>query len=162
SVAIGDLNGDGPPDLAVANRDSKSVSVLLGNGDGTFAAAASFAVGTSPQSVAIADLSDDGRLDLAVANAGSHNVSVLLGIGDGRPDLAVGSLGSDDISVLLGKGDGTFGTAASFAAGHLPGSVAIGDLNDDGSLDVAAAGPGLSVLLGNGDGTLRPYVGYGA
>ncbi|MCW8141814.1 MAG: VCBS repeat-containing protein, partial [Planctomycetota bacterium] len=78
SVAIGDLNGDGRPDLAVANLNS-NVSVLLGHGDGTFAAATTFAVGATPQSVAIGDLNGDGKPDLAVANQNSNNVSVLLG-----------------------------------------------------------------------------------
>jgi hypothetical protein len=68
SVAVGDLNGDGKPDLAVANYNSNTVSVLLGNGNGTFAAAVNYGTGSFPLSVAIGDLNGDGRLDLAVAN----------------------------------------------------------------------------------------------
>ena len=83
SVATADLNADGRPDLVVANYGSGTVSVLLGNGDGTFGAKTDFGAGSDPQSVAIADLNGDGRPDLAVANWGSNTVSVLLGNGDG-------------------------------------------------------------------------------
>src|SRR5262249_26175747 len=80
SVAIGDLNGDGNLDLAVANEPlgSSSVSVLRGNGNGTFQAAPNFATGTGSFSVAIGDLDGTGGLDLAVANQLSNDVSVLL------------------------------------------------------------------------------------
>ena len=97
-------------------RLQHNVSVLLGNGDGTFGAATNFAAGRRPASVAIGDLNGDGKLDLAVANSDSNNVSV-----------------------LLGNGNGTFGAATNFAAGSEPRSVAIGDLNGDGKLDLAVA-----------------------
>ena len=80
SVTAGDFNRDGNPDLAVANRVSNNVSILTGNGDGTFNAAVNYAVGTNPRSVTEGDFNRDGNLDLAVANAGSNNVSVLLNI----------------------------------------------------------------------------------
>jgi hypothetical protein len=101
SVAIGDLDRDGALDLAVANGWSDNVSVLLGNGDGTFRSAVNYGVGEWPESVAIGDLDGDGDLDLAVANAGSDNVSV-----------------------LLGNGDGTFRGAVDYGAGDGPWSVA--------------------------------------
>ncbi len=78
SVAIGDLNGDGKPDLAVANDTSSNVSILLGTGTGAFGSATDFAVGANPYSVAIGDLDGDGKPDLAVANTGSDNVSILI------------------------------------------------------------------------------------
>ena len=78
-MSIGDLDGDGAPDLAVANQSSDDVSVLLGAGDGTFAAEQRFGAGDGPFSVSIGDLDGDGVPDLAVANAFSDDVSVLLG-----------------------------------------------------------------------------------
>src|SRR5437667_335940 len=80
-VAIGDLNGAGNPDLAVANSDSTAVSVLFGNGGGSFALKTDFAAGTSPASVAIGDLNGDDKPDVVVANYTSNTVSVLLGNG---------------------------------------------------------------------------------
>src|SRR5439155_1201390 len=139
SVAIADFNADGRPDLAVANTGSNTVSVLLGNGDGTFGPKTAFGTGSTPFSVAIADLNADGRPDLAVANAGSNTVSV-----------------------LFGNGDGTFGTKTDFGTGSVPFSVAIADLNADGRPDLAVANLDsntVSVLLGNGDGTLGPQAG---
>ncbi|MGH8865117.1 MAG: FG-GAP repeat domain-containing protein, partial [Burkholderiales bacterium] len=94
SVAIGDVNRDGRPDLVVANLGSANVSVLLGKGDGSFQPAVNLAAGDFPVSVALGDVNRDGRPDLAVANANSDNVSV-----------------------LLGNGDGTFQPAVNFAAG---------------------------------------------
>ncbi len=94
SVAVADLDGDTVPDLVTANLLSDNVSVLLGNGDGTFLTAAAFAAGDGPLSVAVADLD-----------------------GDTVPDLVTANQNSDDVSVLLGNGDGTFQAAASFAVG---------------------------------------------
>src|SRR6516162_6879564 len=77
SVTVGDFNGDGALDLAVANENSNDVSVLLGNGDGSFQPAQSFGVGIAPDSVAVGDFDGDGALDLAVANLLADTVSVL-------------------------------------------------------------------------------------
>jgi FG-GAP-like repeat len=79
AVAVGDFNGDGKPDLAVANDFDNDVSVLLGNGDGTFQVHVDYGAGYFPLSVAVGDFNGDGKPDLAVANATSNNVSVLLG-----------------------------------------------------------------------------------
>src|SRR6267143_1127199 len=191
SVTAGDFNGDGKLDLAVTNEGSNNVSVLLGNGDGTFRAAADYSVGALPFSVTAGDFNGDGKLDLAVANEGSNNVSVLLGNGDGtfraaadysvgaqpfsvtagdfngdgKPDLAVANAGSNNVSVLLGNGDGTFQAAVSYAVGSGPVSLVSGDFNGDGKFDLAAAnesGNNVSVLLGNGDGTFPSPASYGA
>ena len=126
-MAIGDLDGDGTPDLAVANRDSNTVSVLLGNGDGTFQPLQNYATESLSFSVAIDDLN-----------------------GDGTPDLAVANFNSNIVSVLLGNGDGTFQARQNFATGSDPRSVAIGDFDGDGTPDLAVANSGsnsVSVLL---------------
>jgi hypothetical protein len=185
SVAVGDFNGDGKPDLAVVNSNSNTVSVLLGTGSGGFGPRTDFAVGGFPLAVAVGDFNGDGKPDLAVANAGSNSVSVLLGNGsggfgaatnfavaagprsvavgdfngDGKPDLAVVTALGNNVSVLLGTGSGSFGAATNFAVGTQPYSVAVGDFNGDGKPDLATANAGgnnVSVLLGNGSG------GFGA
>src|SRR5229473_403315 len=184
SVAVGDLNGDGRPDLAVVNVSSNSASVLLGNGDGTFQVPRSFATGGTPISVAVGDFNGDGAADLAAVNITSNNISSLLGNGDGtfqmprsfatggtpisvavgdfngdgRLDLAVANQASDNVSVLLGNGDGTFQAARSFAAGSFPWSVAVGDFDGDGVPDLVVANQNssdVSVLLGNVDGAFQ-------
>src|SRR5262249_37179728 len=82
SVAIGDFNGDGKPDLAIVNDVSGTVTVRLGSGTGTLGPPVSYGVGTNPTSIAIADLNGDGKADLAVTNFGSNSVSVLMGNGN--------------------------------------------------------------------------------
>ena len=127
SVAVGDFNGDGKLDLAVANQTSNNVSILLGDGTGNFTLASSPGVGASPSWVAVGDFNGDGKLDLAVANQTSNNVSI-----------------------LLGDGTGNFTGASPPATGQWPSSVAIGDFNGDGKLDLAVANWGnnnLSILL---------------
>ncbi len=99
SVAIGDVSGDGKPDLVTANSFSNTVSILLGNGDGTFGAKVDYGTGDGPGSVAIGDVSGDGKPHLAVANQESNSVSVLLGNGDGtfgaKVDYGLGQWGWD-------------------------------------------------------------------
>lgn len=127
SVAIGDLNADGVPDVVTANVDSNDVSVLLRRDDGRFQPAQAFAAGDEPHSVVIGDLNADGVPDLVTADRYSHAVSV-----------------------LLGQGDGSFEAAQSFAAGVRPESVAIGDLNADEAPDLVTANSSsddVSVLL---------------
>ena len=134
SVTIGDFNGDGIQDIVTASSDLNSVSVLLGNGAGSFGAATNFGTGNSPRDVAVGDFNGDGNQDLATANGGATTVSV-----------------------LLGNGAGGFGTATNFVvSGNNPNSVAVGDFNNDGNQDLVATTPNLvtvSVLLGNGTGS---------
>src|SRR5712691_8484632 len=144
-IAEGDFNGDGKPDLVVSNVDSNTVSVLLGNGDGTFLPAVSFPVGPNPWYFAVGDFNGDGKLDLAVAYYGCSL------------DCSVSP--SNTVMVFLGNGDGTFRPASQLTVGNGPAGVAVGDFNGDGKPDLAVANVNdntLSVLLGNGDGTFQP------
>ena len=143
SVAVGDFNGDGSLDLAVADRGDiftgagAGVSILLGNGDGSFQAPHTYAAGRDPWSVVVGDFVGNGVLDLAVADNATYE-------------------GTPGVSVLLGNGDGTFQAAHLFAAGVSPFGLAVGDFNNDGMLDLAVAGHGgTRVLLGNGDGSFQ-------
>jgi FG-GAP-like repeat/FG-GAP repeat/PASTA domain len=189
SIEIGDLNGDGKPDLVTANPVGNSVSVFLNRGDGSFQTKLDYAAGREPRSVAIGDLNGDGKLDIAVANASANTVSVLLSRGDGRfetkldyatgrrpfsvaigdfngdgkPDLAIANGRAGTVSVLLNRGDG-FHAKLDYRTGGA-GSVAIGDLNGDGKPDLATANDlasTVSVLLNSGDGTFKAKREYAA
>ena len=177
SVTSADVNGDDKPDLIVANDSwsSGTVSVLINNGNGTFADKVDYTTGSSPRSVTSADLNGDGKLDLIVANAGSYTVSVLLNKGDGtfadkvdyttgpspysvtsadvngdgKPDLIVSKNGA--VSVLLNKGDGTFADKLDYPTGT-GSSVTSGDLDGDGKSDLIVANSysnTVSVLINN-------------
>jgi hypothetical protein len=161
SVAVADVNGDGKPDLLVANGCASfklcgtkgAVAVLLGNGDGTFQAAIEYLSGGAyPYSLKVADLNGDGKLDVIAANSDSGNVGV-----------------------LLGNGNGTFQKAVTYSSGETIrvvqiSSVAVADVNGDGHPDLllttGSAGadgnnPGeVALLLGNGDGTFQGAVNY--
>ncbi len=190
AIAVGDFNRDGKLDLVVASDYPQSsghnITALLGNGDGTFAAAASLLVAgdITRASIAVADFNGDGILDLAITNQADNSLTVLLGNGDGTftatsanpqtgtypysvtvadfdgdgfPDLAVANRSDDTVTVLLNKGDATF-TRSSIAlrTGSTPESVVAGDFNQDGIPDLAVANfsdNSISVLIGNGDGT---------
>ncbi len=196
SVTAADFNADGKLDLAVANANCSSspcgpgsVSVLLGNGNGTFQTHADHATGTGPSSVATADFNSDGKPDLAVANSTDNTVSVLRGNGDGtfqahqdtavgsgpdwvtvndfnrdgKPDLAVANQTANTVSILVGNGDGTWQAHVDYYVGSGPRGIAVADFNGDGPVDVAVANSGsntISVLLGKDDGTLEDVIQY--
>jgi hypothetical protein len=170
-----------------ANAFSDDVSVLLGNGDGTFQAAASFAAGNIPRWVAVADLDGDRIPDLVTANFRSTDVHVLLGNGDGTfrapvafaagggpfavavatidgdttPDIVTANLDSEDVSVLPGNGDGTFQAPTAYWAGFDPQGIAVADLNGDGAPDVVTANGSshnVTVLINLWNPAARPEI----
>ncbi len=153
AVATGDLNDDGAIDMVVLNYSyddyppqGGNISVLLSRGDGTFTDDVQYAVGDRPRSVAIGDLDGDGDLDLVVAN--QHN-----------------KYNTEGISLLLNRGDGTFDENVFIEGGDHPWSIAVGDLDGDGDLDLAVAnavGDNISVLLNNGNATFADHVLYAA
>ena len=107
-MAVADFNGDGKLDAVTSDADTGTVSLLLGNGDGTLTYAGAYAVGSSPSAVAVGDFNGDGRPDVAAANAGSNTVSVLLNDGDLAP-AAAPSLRISDVTVT----EGNTGTVAA-------------------------------------------------
>jgi hypothetical protein len=132
-LAVGDFTGNGKLDLATAKYFTDNVSVLLGNGDGTFQPeATSYPVGFHPGAIVAGDFMGSGHVDLAVANEGNSTVSV-----------------------LLGNGDGTFQPAQVYAVGQTPHSVTAGDFTGDGKRDLATANyysSDVSLLLANLNG----------
>lgn len=184
-ISIGDLNGDGKPDLVVAYLSGNTVSVLLNTstaGIVNFATKMDFATGNVPASVSIGDLDGDGKPDLAVANINSKTISVLLntstaGIisfatkmdfatgnlpinlsigdldGDGKPDLSVANYSDNTLSIFRNTSTAgviSFATKMDFATGNNPSSISIGDIDGDGKLDLSVANYGdttASVLI---------------
>ncbi len=132
SIVSADFNGDGIQDLATANADD-TISILLGKGNGQFAAKSSLSMSTDNSALAVGDFN-----------------------GDGIPDLASASDENSTVTILLGNGDGTFTLKSSLGTGSAPLSIAVADFNGDGIQDLATANYDsgtATILLGNGDGT---------
>ena len=184
-VVVADLNGDGIPDIVTANRQNSSVSVLLGNRDGSFQTKETFPTGQGPFSVAIADLTGDGIPDIITGNYESATVSVLLGngdgtfkpffnlqagsdpydvkvadlTGDGKEDIIVTNKNDNDVGVFLGNGDGTFQPMVTYPVASGPFEVVVADLTGNGIPDLVVShfsASVIDVLLGNGNGTFQP------
>jgi chitodextrinase len=182
---VGDFDGDGLPDIVVANSESQELSLFFGGVPiGSPAREERILVGRRPVAVAAADFDRDGRLDLAIAHLESGSVSVLLNDGgrlfrrgddlfvgrwlsaivaadfdrDGFPDLAVADAGSHQVIVLLGDGAGGFRLEQNVPVGRWPAALATGDFNGDGRLDLAVANfheDSLTLLFGDGIGRFR-------
>jgi len=166
SIATGEFDtvNNTNADLVVTNSTDNTVSILLGNGDGTFTTQSVFATGKGPSGVATSDFNGDAKADLAVTNQTDSTVSILLGNGDGtflaqntfatgsspagivaanftggNTDLVVADETANTAGVLIGNGDGTFNTPISLPTGNSPIGLAAADLNGDGTLDLVTA-----------------------
>ncbi|MEQ8960121.1 MAG: Ig-like domain-containing protein, partial [Coleofasciculus sp. C2-GNP5-27] len=189
-IGITDFNLDDNLDIVVANQDSDNISVLFGNGDGSFSAASNLGAGNYPLSVAVGDFNNDGKPDFAVATHVDNKVSEQLGDGagdfsaaskftvgtnpaqiivedfnlDNNLDLAVTNWTSNNISILLGNGFGGFSAAKNFGVGTKPWGTAVGDFNGDSYPDLVVSNHTshtVSVLLGNGSGDFSTATHFG-
>ena len=142
AIAVGDIDGDGRPDLAATNQNNGSVNLFINDGAGRLAAPTSYSVGKTPVGVIIGDLDRDGRLDIATANGGDTSAN-----GSG-------------VGVLLNAGHGAF-VASTYPAGLSPSCLLLADLIGDGlgSLVVADVAGGFRVLINDGTGQFGSTAG---
>jgi hypothetical protein len=192
SIAVADFNGDGNLDIAVANRSSNDISVLLGKGNGTFATEVKYSAGTGgpdPDSIVAADVNGDGKPDLIVADLGTKSISVFINTGtgtfnpaviykvgnsptavavadlngNGSPDIAVTNSADNTVTILTNNGSGIFTASGLYATGTTPSDVVIADFNNDGANDLAITNQGsnnVSILLNQGSGTFAAAKNY--
>ncbi len=180
-IVTASLRGNGISDIITANQGSNSISVFLGNGDGTFSPRTDITVGTGPVALATGDFNGDGKPDLAVVNATDATVSILFGNGDGTfttgpilttghgpvailagsldtnnnafTDLAVVNRTDNSVSIFLGDGTGHFTAAPLLTTGVGPQAIASADFNGDGHLDLA--------VVNQTDNTVSIFLGAG-
>ncbi len=181
-----DFDGDNNLDiLSLQEEDGGSViNILRGNGDGTFLATTTYAVGDTPTDATIDDFNSDRILDIAVTNdggvtlltgdgEGAFTVSQTLSItgadsvesydfdNDGRKDIVALSTDTDSVQVFKGNGDGTFSKTGTYTVAGFPDQLSITDINGDGNIDIITSSSGtseISIVLGNGDGTFQTGV----
>ena len=190
-VTTASVRNNGIEDIIVANNTDNTLSLFLGNGDGTFVTpTAAIPTGAGPVWITSANfnptVNNDLNLDLAVVNHTADTVSILLGNGDGtfKPkvdistgagtgpvaavattltssgfaDLVVVNNATNSLGIFLGNGDGTFKAPFFISTGRAPSSIAAADFNNDGHIDLAVTNQNdntVSVFIGNGDGTFK-------
>ncbi|CAF1559962.1 unnamed protein product, partial [Rotaria magnacalcarata] len=181
TIAIGDFNTDGQADISVVDRGTKSIGLLLGNGNGMFRIQDSHGRNYEfpPLFIGAGDFDNDSRSDIVVAYDGTDNIDVLVAYESGSLtkhmiysagsspqcvtvadlnkdtllDIVVANVNGNNISVLLGYGNGSFGNQMTYSTGSYPQSVAVGDFNSDTQLDI--------VVANRGDNTISVLLGYG-
>ena len=184
----GDVNGDGIADIVTINAVSSDLGILLGAGDGSFAAVSSYSTGVQAFDVSLGDIDNDGDLDAVIADntndaigimtndgSGAFSIGASLSISgetpthvrlidinnDGELDVVSNAASGNFINVLIGAGDGTFAAAAAYPVGTSAQLAAYGDIDNDGDIDIATPNTGsdnLSLLLNNGDGTFASQI----
>ncbi|HTA61239.1 MAG TPA: T9SS type A sorting domain-containing protein [Bacteroidia bacterium] len=167
-LAVADFDGDGKQDVVTVNNGTSDVSILQGNGNGTFGTVTNFTTVTGPKEVAIADFNGDSKMDMVVISNSSNNMAVHLNTSTGfgvfnfaapttytinspyavttanfdginKVDIAVASNSSNMVAQFLNTGSGTFGAATTYTVGSYPYDLVTGDFNKDGKIDIATA-----------------------
>jgi hypothetical protein len=182
ALAVGRIDADANPDIAVVNNAVNSVSLFYGQGGFQFTIGAPLMTGPSPKAVALGDLNGDGITDIVTGDSNADEVSIFRGSGnrmfaaratasagtdptaltitdvndDGRSDIVVANNRSGDVSLIINEGSGLLRRGRNYVVDQEPLALAIGDMDDDGLLDVVTANsePSVGVLPNPGDGTL--------
>ena len=186
----GDFNNDGEIDMAIANTQNEMVSILMGDGLGSFEEEMAFEADEKVRGIGILDADGDGDDDIVTANRQGNNLSLLINDGsgnfeapihfesggntetglmvidlnnDGKMDLVVSAYNSQEVITMLGDGSGNFIIQDQEDVNGVPWMIAAGDLDNDGNADVASAnstGNNVTILFGDGNGNLGPAIAY--